>query len=139
MPDSTKSFNPDRIKKNKTAKRKPKEQAFDAQKKPPATLQTASGIPLKSVYTPEDVSDLDYDRQIGLPGQEPFVRGVYPSMYRGRSWTLRENGPPETRVDVLVLGDGYTEGEFEDFRSDAERLVEVRAGALKVAGRDNPV
>jgi methylmalonyl-CoA mutase N-terminal domain/subunit len=90
MPDSTKSFNPDHIKNNKTTKKQPKDPVFGAQKEPPVTLQTASGIPLKSVYTPEDISDLDYNRQIGLPGQEPFVRGVYPSMYRGRSWTLRQ-------------------------------------------------
>ena len=90
MPDSTKSFNPDRIKNNKTTKKKPQDQAFGAQKEPPATLQTASGIPIKSLYTPEDISDLDYNRQIGLPGREPFVRGVYPTMYRGRNWTLRQ-------------------------------------------------
>jgi methylmalonyl-CoA mutase N-terminal domain/subunit len=90
MPDSKKSFNPDRIKKNKTAKKKSQDQPAGARKEPSVTLQTASGIPLKPLYTPEDISDLDYHRQIGLPGQEPFVRGVYSSMYRGRSWTLRQ-------------------------------------------------
>ena len=90
MPGSTKSSKPDHITNKKTTKKDPKDQARNAQKEPPATLQTASGIPIKSVYTPEDLSDLDYDRQIGLPGKEPFVRGVYPSMYRGRSWTLRQ-------------------------------------------------
>jgi methylmalonyl-CoA mutase N-terminal domain/subunit len=102
MSDSTKSYNPDRIKQNKTTKKQPEDQAFDAQKEPPATLQTASGIPLKSLYTPEDISHLDYHRQIGLPGQEPFVRGVYPSMYRGRSWTLRQLagfGPAEADAE----------------------------------------
>ncbi|MBW2516261.1 MAG: hypothetical protein JRE88_05720 [Deltaproteobacteria bacterium] len=86
MPGSTKSCNPDRIKKNKATKIKPKDPAVDAQK----GLQTASGIPIKSLYTPEDICDLDYHQQIGLPGEEPFVRGIYPSMYRGRSWTLRQ-------------------------------------------------
>ena len=90
MPDSTKSFNPDHIKNNKTTKKQPKDSVCGAQKEPAVTLQTASGIPLKSLYTPEDISDLDYNRQIGLPGQEPFVRGVYASMYRERSWTLRQ-------------------------------------------------
>ncbi len=90
MPGSTKSFNPDRIKNNKTTKKERPEQTFGAQKEPPVTLQTASGIPIKSLYTPEDISDLDYSRQIGLPGREPFVRGVYPTMYRGRNWTLRQ-------------------------------------------------
>ncbi len=50
--------------------------------------QTASGIPLKPLYTPGDVSDLDYSAQ-GFPGVFPFERGVHPSMYRGRLWTMR--------------------------------------------------
>jgi methylmalonyl-CoA mutase N-terminal domain/subunit len=98
MPGSTKSFNPNRTQKNKTAKIKPKDPAVGAQKELPVEMQTASGIPIKSLYTPEDISDLDYHRQIGFPGKEPFVRGVYPSMYRGRSWTIRQLagfGPPE--------------------------------------------
>jgi methylmalonyl-CoA mutase N-terminal domain/subunit len=98
MAGSTKSFNPNRTQKNKTAKIKPKDPAVGAQKELPVELQTASGIPIKSLYTPEDISDLDYHRQIGFPGKEPFVRGVYPSMYRGRSWTIRQLagfGPPE--------------------------------------------
>src|SRR5216683_4599484 len=49
--------------------------------------QTLSGLPLKRVYTPEDASDLD---QIGLPGRYPFTRGPYPTMYRGRFWTMRQ-------------------------------------------------
>ena len=98
MAGSTKSFNPNRTQKNKKAKIKPKDPAVGAQKELPVELQTASGIPIKSLYTPEDISDLDYHRQIGFPGKEPFVRGVYPSMYRGRSWTIRQLagfGPPE--------------------------------------------
>jgi methylmalonyl-CoA mutase N-terminal domain/subunit len=50
--------------------------------------QTASGIPLKTMYTPADVTDTDYADQ-GFPGVYPFFRGVYPSMYRGRPWTMR--------------------------------------------------
>ncbi len=49
--------------------------------------QTLSGLPLKRVYTPEDASDFD---QIGLPGRYPFTRGPYPTMYRGRFWTMRQ-------------------------------------------------
>jgi len=51
-------------------------------------LQTASGIPLKPIYTPADVADADYSDQ-GLPGVFPFLRGVHPTMYRGKSWTMR--------------------------------------------------
>ncbi len=51
---------------------------------------TESGIPLKRVYTPEDVANLDYLRDLGFPGEFPFTRGVYHTMYRGRPWTIRQ-------------------------------------------------
>ncbi|MGD9279803.1 MAG: methylmalonyl-CoA mutase family protein [Desulfobacterales bacterium] len=113
MPGSTKSFNPDGIKSNKAKKKKPEEPAADAQKESSVTEQSASGIPIKSLYTPEDISDLDYHRQIGFPGKEPFVRGVYPSMYRGRSWTIRQLagfGPAEetNRRYKFLLEQGAT-------------------------------
>jgi methylmalonyl-CoA mutase N-terminal domain/subunit len=50
---------------------------------------TRSGLLLKRVYTPEDVADIPFER-IGLPGQYPFTRGPYPTMYRGRNWTMRQ-------------------------------------------------
>jgi methylmalonyl-CoA mutase, N-terminal domain len=50
--------------------------------------QTASGIPLKPIYSPEDVADVDYAAH-SFPGVYPYLRGVYPSMYRGRLWTMR--------------------------------------------------
>jgi len=50
---------------------------------------SASGIPVKDVYTPEDVGQIDYNRDIGYPGQPPYTRGVYASMYRGQLWTIR--------------------------------------------------
>jgi methylmalonyl-CoA mutase, N-terminal domain len=63
-------------------------------------LVSASGIPVKDIYTPEDLRDLDYDRDLGLPGRPPFTRGVYPTMYRGKLWTIRRlsgfNTPEET-------------------------------------------
>jgi len=51
-------------------------------------FQTASGIPLKPIYTPADVTDVDYADQ-GFPGVFPFLRGVHPTMYRGKIWTMR--------------------------------------------------
>ncbi len=53
------------------------------------TYTTRSGIPLKRTYTPEDVADTSFER-IGFPGQYPFTRGPYPTMYRGRVWTMRQ-------------------------------------------------
>lgn len=55
-----------------------------------AEFTTNSGIPVKAAYTPEDIKDLGYDRDIGNPGQEPYTRGIYPTMYRGKFWTIRQ-------------------------------------------------
>jgi methylmalonyl-CoA mutase N-terminal domain/subunit len=48
-----------------------------------------SGMLIKRVYTPEDVKALDYMRDLGFPGEYPFLRGVHATMYRGRLWTMR--------------------------------------------------
>jgi methylmalonyl-CoA mutase N-terminal domain/subunit len=53
-------------------------------------LKSASGIPLRLIYTPEDVRDMDYLRELGFPGLPPYTRGVYPNMYRGRPFTIRQ-------------------------------------------------
>jgi methylmalonyl-CoA mutase N-terminal domain/subunit len=50
---------------------------------------TMSGIPVERLYTPEEVKDLDYLRDLGFPGEYPFTRGIHPTMYRGRFWTMR--------------------------------------------------
>jgi methylmalonyl-CoA mutase, N-terminal domain len=50
---------------------------------------TISGLPNQPLYTPDSV-DLDYERDLGYPGVFPFTRGVYPSMYRGKLWTMRQ-------------------------------------------------
>jgi len=55
-----------------------------------ATFTTISGEELKPLYTQEDLADTDAERDIGYPGEYPFTRGVYPSMYRGRLWTMRQ-------------------------------------------------
>jgi methylmalonyl-CoA mutase N-terminal domain/subunit len=55
----------------------------------PAPFTTLSGEPIKPLYTHEDLP-ADTDAAIGLPGEYPFTRGVYPSMYRGRLWTMRQ-------------------------------------------------
>ena len=52
--------------------------------------RTDSGIEIKPLYTADDLADWDPDEQLGLPGEAPFTRGVYPSMYRGRLWTMRQ-------------------------------------------------
>ena len=77
-----------------------------------ADYQTASGIPLKPLYTPADVAGADYSDQ-GYPGVYPYLRGVHPIMYRGRSWTMRlfsGFGTPEdtNRRLKLLLDPGET-------------------------------
>jgi methylmalonyl-CoA mutase, N-terminal domain len=53
-------------------------------------FRTLSGRPIRDLYTPRDVADLDPLEDIGLPGEYPFTRGVRASMYRGRPWTIRQ-------------------------------------------------
>ena len=54
------------------------------------TFTTSSDIEVKRLYTPLDSEALDYEGQIGFPGEYPFTRGVQPTMYRGRFWTMRQ-------------------------------------------------
>jgi methylmalonyl-CoA mutase N-terminal domain/subunit len=58
-----------------------------AERKP--NFETSSGIPLPAVLTPQDV-EIDYEEQLGMPGEYPYTRGVQPNMYRGRLWTMRQ-------------------------------------------------
>jgi len=51
---------------------------------------TLSGIPLERVYTPDAVVDSETEASMGFPGEYPFTRGLYPTMYRGRLWTMRQ-------------------------------------------------
>ena len=53
-------------------------------------FKNLSDIEIKRLYTPNDIKDLNYDLDLGFPGQYPFTRGVYPNMYRGRLWTMRQ-------------------------------------------------
>jgi len=53
------------------------------------TFKTESDIPVKRLYTPLDLEDIDYEADLGFPGEYPYTRGVYPTMYRGRLWTMR--------------------------------------------------
>ena len=71
---------------------------YAAQKEQSRNYSTLSGLPVKPLYTPVDVEHLDYMRDLGFPGEEPFIRGAHPTMYRGRTWTQRQLagfGPPE--------------------------------------------
>src|SRR5437773_11639880 len=74
--------------------------------------RTGSGLPVQRVYTPEDVADTPWS-DIGLPGRWPFTRGPYPTMYRGRRWTMRQIGGCGTGEDTnnrfkYLIGQGQT-------------------------------
>jgi methylmalonyl-CoA mutase, N-terminal domain len=68
-------------------------------------FQTLSGTELKRLYTPDDVADVDYVRDSGFPGQYPYTRGPYATMYRGQTWTMRQ-----------IAGFGTAEDTNERFR-----------------------
>jgi methylmalonyl-CoA mutase, N-terminal domain len=50
---------------------------------------TTSSETIERLYTPLDVTDLDYGNDLGMPGEYPFTRGIHPTMYRGKAWTMR--------------------------------------------------
>ena len=56
---------------------------------PDRIVETTSGVPIKTVYGPEDTAHLDYKRDLGNPGEYPMTRGPYPEMYRNKLWTMR--------------------------------------------------
>jgi len=64
--------------------------ALDAHGERKDRFATVSNLGVDRLYTPEDVADIDHDEDLGLPGEEPYTRGPYPTMYRGRTWTMRQ-------------------------------------------------
>jgi methylmalonyl-CoA mutase cobalamin-binding domain/chain len=79
---------------------------------------SGSGAPVKRVYTPADIADVPFE-EIGLPGQYPFTRGPYPTMYRGRTWTMRQiagfGTPAETNQRFRYLIEQGQTGLSVDF------------------------
>src|SRR5206468_7663004 len=78
----------------------------------PPEHRTASGFPLQCTYTPEDIAGMRFE-DIGFPGQFPFLRGPYPNMYRGRTWTMRQIAGYGTASDTnerfrYLLAQGQT-------------------------------
>src|SRR5574341_572276 len=74
--------------------------------------RTGSGLPVQRVYTPEDIAGAPAD-DIGLPGRYPYTRGPYPTMYRGRTWTMRQiagfgTGEDTNRRFLYLIEQGQT-------------------------------
>src|SRR6476659_8189245 len=63
---------------------------YSKQSEREAPFETISGQPVEPLYTGDDLPDWDPERDLGFPGEYPYTRGVYPSMYRGRLWTMRQ-------------------------------------------------
>ena len=93
------------------------EEAYAEREERDVEFSTMSGVPIKPLYTPEDVEG-DFDEQIGYPGEYPYTRGVYPNMYRGRLWTIRQFA-------------GY--GSAEDTNKRFKYLIENGQTGLSVA------
>jgi methylmalonyl-CoA mutase, N-terminal domain len=93
------------------------EEAYAEQEERDVEFSTMSGVPIKPLYTPEDVEG-DFDEKIGYPGEYPYTRGVYPNMYRGRLWTVRQFA-------------GY--GSAEDTNKRFKYLIENGQTGLSVA------
>lgn len=55
----------------------------------PSRFSTVSDQEMRALYTPPDIASIDYQKEIGFPGQYPYTRGIQPTMYRGRLWTMR--------------------------------------------------
>ena len=66
------------------------QEVYSKQAEREALFETLSGQEVRPLYTEEDLADTDPERDLGFPGEHPYTRGVYPSMYRGRLWTMRQ-------------------------------------------------
>ncbi|MEO0086666.1 MAG: methylmalonyl-CoA mutase family protein [candidate division WOR-3 bacterium] len=92
-------------------------------------FRTLSDIPLKLVYTPLDIKNFDYLRDLGLPGEYPFTRGIRHTMYRGRFWTMRQFSGFGTAED--------TNKRFKFLLSHGETGLSVAFDYPTLLGRDS--
>ena len=74
--------------------------AFEAGEKRSTEFVTQSSAPVDPLYTPDDLAGADYDARLGDPGEYPFTRGVHPTMYRGKLWTMRQFAGYGTAADT---------------------------------------
>lgn len=91
---------------------------------------TVTGIPLKRVYSPEDVASMRFEKDLGMPGNPPYVRGIYPNMYRERLWRIFQlsgsGSIEETRDRVKSLVEAGERGiTFEQDRMICYSMLDV--------------
>ncbi len=87
--------------------------ALERQRERAERFATLSGLDVDRLYGPEDIAHVDEERDLGLPGAYPFTRGIHPTMYRGRLWTMRMFAGYGTAEDTnarfhYLLGQGQT-------------------------------
>src|ERR671919_2629114 len=90
-----------------------REEVYSSQPERDALFETISGQPVEPLYTEEDLAEWDSERDLGFPGEHPYTRGPYPSMYRGRLWTVRQFAGFGTAEETnerfhYLLGHGQT-------------------------------
>ena len=93
------------------------EQEFAAGAGQAEPLRNRSGVEIKPLYTPRDWSGAAYADSLGFPGEFPYTRGIYPTMYRGRSWSQRQ-----------LIGLGVP----EDYNSRIKEMLALGASALSL-------
>lgn len=106
-------FDADAVKEVRKEEEQWRNEVYEPAKERLDQYETLSGLPIEPLYTPAHLAEDDYSQKLGFPGREPYVRGVYPTMYRGRTWTLRQlagYGPPEETNQryKLLLKEGAT-------------------------------
>jgi methylmalonyl-CoA mutase N-terminal domain/subunit len=90
---------------------------YDAAISDPKVVKNRSGLVIKPLYTIDDWNGTAYNEKLGFPGSAPYTRGIYPSMYRGRTWSQRQ-----------LIGLGLP----EDYNRRQKRLVDAGASAISM-------
>ncbi|HKS96669.1 MAG TPA: methylmalonyl-CoA mutase family protein, partial [Terriglobia bacterium] len=72
---------------------------------------TLSGVPVQGLYTPADLADFEYARDLGDPGEYPFTRGIHPTMYRGKLSTMPSD--PNYQRLLSVNWETFAQGDYE--------------------------
>jgi len=88
-------------------------------KKENKEFETKAGIPLKTVYGPDDVKEIDYSEDLGEPGHFPYTRGLYPNMYRDFPWMIRQPmGAGSSELTAKRYKELFKRGGQVDFKGD---------------------
>jgi len=99
--------------------------AVDAYGERRERFATVSNLDGDRLYTPLDIADTDYETELSFPGEEPYTRGVYPAMYPGRQWTMRQFAGFGTAQETNERFQYLIDEDVQEHQR--ERLATVRA------------